>query len=198
MIPTPAQVMPLFSTVAPAVYDAIDHGSGYADSLLPYSADPWYWSHSARYAIRNHLGAALAGEDDWTLAIGVPNSGVHLLLNLMHPVRLVRSINRDVPHPGRNRARQLAWSNEVLGLSHGNEQLPLMHLLIDWHLQDGQPMVHVSYPRGPWQYGAPTKVFWREPLLRGGSSVLDLSFVGDDGGDPLLTSVTIDASESGS
>jgi hypothetical protein len=198
MVPTSAQVMPMFDPIAKPIYEAIYSGVGYADDLLNYTDDPWYWSHSARFTIRNILSTELAIIDRWSLATRVPNSGVHLIADNIHPVRVVRSLAGDVPQPGRNRARQLAWCNpdNTLDLTVGQENpLPLVNLLIDWHLRDDEPIVHVSLPIGPWRYGKPTRVHWREPLQRGGAaSIGDLVFEGGDDDSGLLT-VTIDPTE---
>lgn len=47
MTPAAAEVLPLFDPVAGSLYDAIEWGQSYADDLLTYREDPWYWSHSA-------------------------------------------------------------------------------------------------------------------------------------------------------
>jgi hypothetical protein len=110
------------------------------------------------------------------------------------PVRFVRTLNGEAPPPGRNRSRRQAWTNHPqLDLDVGVEQLPLVNLLMDWAVRDDEPIIFVSLPRGPWKYGTPMRVAWREPLPRGKGGIAGLSFRGDDGGDPLT--LTVDPSE---
>lgn len=183
------QVLPLFDGIASVVYEAIEHGAEYADDLLDYSDDPWYWSHSARFAIRNQLRPALAEAERWAMQPRVPNSGVHLLIDNVHTVRLVKSLDQNVPHPGRNLQRRIAWSNGELELTHGSDALPIMSLIMDWHMSSGEPALYVSLPKGPWNYGKATDVHWRHQLARSGASIDTLRFQGDDGGDPLIIDI---------
>lgn len=193
---TPDVILPLFEPIADLAYDATDHGIEYADGLLAYTNNPWYWSHSARYAILGYLTNRLVEIERWGLRANVPNCGIHLSLDNAHSVRFVRSLGGQTPPPGQNRRRKAAWTNHPsLPLDVGPERLPLVNLLMDWQVVNDEPVIHVSLPRGPWAYGAPMKVNWREPLPRpavGGIS--SLSFKGDDGGDPLNV-VVIEPSE---
>ena len=189
-------MLPLVEPIADLLYAAVDHGCEAANDLLPYHRDPWYWSHTARFHIKDFLHPRIAEVPSWELRPNVPNCGIHFSLAGLHPVRLVRSLSQDAPPPGRNRSRRDAWTNAPqLDLTLGEPEIPLVSLLLDWHLDgNGEPVIHVSIPRGPWAYGSPVRLHWREVLQRpSAASVLSLRFAGDDGGDPLL--LLVDQSE---
>lgn len=177
MIPTPAEVLPLVASLAAPTYKAVQAGIDFADGLMPDDqdvADPWYWSHSARYAARNQLrhGGAIEG---WKLRPDVPNSGIHFSVDNGHRLRLVRSLHNDVPHPGSNKRRREAWTGAVeLPLRVSGSGLPFLNLLFDWAVDiNREPVIHVTLPQGPWTYGQPSRVHWR--VLLPSDGVLDLS-----------------------
>lgn len=120
----------------------------------------------------------------------MPNSGIHLRLYEIHDVRVVKSLGGTVPPPGRNRRRRGKWSNHPTLWSTDDEttsNLPALSLIIDWRIDEGEPVLHLSLPNGAWGYGSAVRVHWRTRLPRGGSSRwTDLRFDGDDGGDPLV------------
>lgn len=192
-----SQVLPLAAEASEALYEAVRYGVGYADSLQPDPdiVDSHFWSHSARFLARNHL-RNLQGET-WSLRERVSNSGIHLVLGQVHVVRVVKSLSRTIPHPGRNRTRRAAWvgvpqSQQLqfaLPMAGGEGPLPPLSLIADWHLdEDREPRIFLSLPKGPWKYRQNPRVHWRVPLAAGGSpAISDLpDFNGGDPGDPTI------------
>ncbi len=176
MIPTPEQVLPLLAPLASAVPAALRQGMEAADALQPEPAarDNYFWSHSARFYNKREL-ARNAG-NGWLLLDDVPNTGIHIVLQDVHRIRVLRSLNGTVPHPGRNLARRDAWAqppgqgefflsaDNELSLDNARSALPAMNLLIDWHQEQGEPVICVSLPRAPWSYQDNIRVYWRKPF----------------------------------
>lgn len=192
---SPEAVLPLAADAAESLYEALRTGVGYADTLQPEfaTADPYFWSHSARFSARQELRKA-SGES-WRMVAGVANSGIHLLVRETHAIRVVKSLDRTVPHPGANHARREAWVGvnvqQRLPLDPGAEDaiVPLS-LIADWHIDpDREPIVYLSLPVAPWKYRENPRCYWRVALPPGGSLPIGQlpGFPGGDDGD-----VTID------
>jgi hypothetical protein len=166
VIATPEDVLPLMERTIPHLTKALSLGIGYADDLQPdlSARDPYYWSHSARFMARRHLTsvAEVAASEAWGLVPGVPNSGIHLNIDSIHNLRVLRSLAGTVPHPGGNRARRAAWIQETLPLAAGG--LPALSLLADWQVSDDAPVIFLSLPKRPWSYGSPPELHWRVPI----------------------------------
>jgi hypothetical protein len=184
-----------------ALYEALRFGSSYADGLQPEVENQHFWSHSARFAAWKKLRQVEA--TNWKLRDGVPNCGIHLTLNGLHNLRVVRSLGNTVPHPGRNNARRAAWQgiNEQLSFNlkdDGGNPIPYLSLIADWSLdEDREPVIYLSLPIGPWHFGQNPRCHWRVPLRSEGSTALeDMSFPGSDDGDPMVA-IDIDPAEWG-
>lgn len=197
---SPATVLPIVAEAGEAIYEALRHGAGYADTLQPdlEGADPWFWSHSARFAARGHLSRHPGSS--WSLVPRVPNSGIHLLVG-DHRIRVVRSLARGIPHPGGNRARNSAWVGVPyqlqLGLTDGAGAQVSLSLIADWYLDaEREPLVHLSLPVGPWKYQENPRTHWRLILPAGGSVGIEQlpGFAGGDDGE-LIEEIPIDPSE---
>lgn len=176
VIPTPEQALPVLEPLASALPSAIRDGVEQADAVQPdaLTRDNYFWSHCARFYNKRSLNRMHGS--DWHLIEDVPNTGIHIVLNGVHRIRVLRSLGGLVPHPGSNGARRAAWSqppaqgrlfhsaeNELL-VDPPEDKLPAMNLLIDWHLKDGEPVISVSLPRAPWEYEQAIRVHWRRPL----------------------------------
>lgn len=192
MVPTPEQVVPLLLPALADLREALQAGIDHADDLQPEQAsrDPWYWSHSARWKACGTLRSATS--DGWTLLPEVPNCGIHLRLDDLHVVRVLRSLGGTTPHPGSNRRRAQAWTGvqvlqgQFLLASAGS--LPPLSLVVDWQEVDGEPELHVGLPAGPWRYGSVPRLYWRVPLPQAGIDLDTLVFdPGPDTGEPLVT-----------
>src|SRR5690242_19521007 len=112
MIPTPEQVIEIFLPAVADIRTALRKGIAYADTVQPDAAerDPWFWSHSARWTARNHL--AQCEDREWDMPCGIPNCGIHVRAGGLHVARVVRSLSGSTPHPGPNRHRRKAWTNQ--------------------------------------------------------------------------------------
>ena len=176
MIPTPDQVLPLLAPLAGAVPSAIRDGMDAADLLQPdpLVRDNHFWSHSARFYHRRSLATAQA--ESWQLIEGVPNTGIHIILENVHRIRVLKSLNGLVPHPGSNPTRRADWAQPAaqgefflsadnrLLVEEPDGVLPAMNLLIDWHQKRGEPAIFVSLPKAPWDYKDSIRVHWRRPF----------------------------------
>jgi hypothetical protein len=199
--PSPETVVPLVAAAAEALYDSLRHGIGYADNQQPdlKAADPWYWSHSARFAALGHL--VTIKRVSWDVVPKVPNTGIHIEIGGLHRIRVLRSLNRQAPHPGGNRARERAWVGVPyqLPLALGSlEDVPLS-LIADWHMdEDREPLVYLSLPIGPWKHRENPRYHWRFLLPQGVSVGIEElpSFAGGDDGDP-TREIHVDPSEWG-
>ncbi len=192
---SPNTVLPLLGSATQAIYEALVIGIGFADHLQPDPNDinRHFWAHSARYGAWRHLGQVES--NSWRLVPDVPNFGVHLVFAELHTLRLVRSLSNTVPPPGRNIARRVAWTGyseqlafEMASAEDGQSTFPPLSLIADWRLDaQGEPSIFVSLPEGPWQYGQNPRCHWRVPLPSNSSTSLDdLYFEGEDGGDPTI------------
>lgn len=161
-VPTPQDVLPVMECAVPHLTKALRLGIGHADDLQPDpdERDPWYWSHSARWRACKHL-LAVERPQGWGIT-KAPNSGIHLQLEDIHAVRVLRSLNDTVPHPGPNHARRMVWMQGALPPNDGS--LPPLSLLIDWRVKDDEPYIYASLPRKPWSYRAKPLVYWRVPV----------------------------------
>jgi hypothetical protein len=191
---TPKLVFPMLEEVSSVLYRALDAGIEYADSQQPDDEDfnSHYWSHSARFTAHNYL--AHCDGKTWKLVDGIPNFGVHITLNGVHKLRVVKSINNGAPSPGRNKTRQIDWVGYSEQLQFelpfdGNAPLPPLSLLVDWNAdQNREPIVHVSLPNGSWKFGERARVHWRELLTSEANiSINDLAFTLTDDGDPTIS-----------
>lgn len=185
MIPTPDDVVPLLEPCVPLLHDALCTGIEFAHEAQAdeLDRDPYFWAHCARYKARRHLNAM--DRDGWSLAPNVPNSGIHLRIEGIHIARVLRSLGGSAPHPGPNRARQLAWRfDNRMWL--GNPPLPPLNLIIDWTHSADEPILHVGLPVAPWPYGQKPLLHWRV-LLHGGDSLGGWRFEpeGDPGDAPV-------------
>jgi len=64
--------------------------------------------------------------------------------------------------------------------------LPPLSLIIDWHDQNGEPVIHVGLPVGPWGHQKKEQLHWRVALPDAGEDFSSLSFVGSDEGGSIL------------
>ncbi len=183
------------SEVSEALLAAID----YANELQPEhdNRDPYFWSHSARYAARKALAKASDRNADWRLVAGVPNSGIHLCLNDLHVVRVLRSVWNTTPSPGRNKARRDAWQQHrqlQFSFKDGNREFPPTDLILDWTTDDLDNLVmHLGMPQGVWEHGSNPILAWRVPLPSA-DSLEELSFEGGEDTD-VPVSLRIDEAE---
>jgi len=194
--PSPEEILPRMAETSEALYEALRLGCGYADTLQPdpTDLDPWFWSHSARFEARRRLKATSGGS--WAMVPKVPNCGIHLSIDGLHTVRVVKSLKGDVPHPGGNANRRRAWTGfavatvtEQLQFALGTDdcQSPPLSLIADWHVDDDrEPVVHLSLPMGSWKYLQNPRYYWRVLLSPGGSlGIAEMPpFSGQDDGDP--------------
>jgi len=165
-MPTPHDVLPLAECTIPHLAKGLRLGIGFADELQPRTddRDSWFWSHSARWRTRGHL-LSVPKREGWGINPKAPNSGIHLRLQDIHTVRVLRSLSETVPHPGRNRARCDAWMQGTMPPNDGT--LPALSLLIDWRVRDDEPdepLIYLSLPKRPWRYGAKPELHWRVPI----------------------------------
>jgi hypothetical protein len=194
----PESVLPMLAESAEALYDALRMGTSFADGLQPDKdhLDLHFWSHSARFQARNYL--AQGGGLSWTLVSRVPNSGIRMLIDGIHSLRVVKSLDGEIPPPGANKARNDAWvgvgvrNQLALPLGRPGQDLTQqpLSLIADWFLDEQrEPIVHVSLPKRPWPFGCDPQCFWRVLLSPGNSLALeDLpGFSGEEGGDPTIT-----------
>lgn len=166
----------MFGSCLSEVREALHFGIDYANEAQPdpVTRDPWFWSHSARYATRNRLQTMAAGADGWSLVASVPNSGIHLRIGELHVVRVLRSVSGTTPSPGRNRTRRQAWQQCRLRFPAGNEMgdhrvdsihdLPPLNLVLDWMTNDDALVMHLGLPRDVWGHGSEPVLHWRVPL----------------------------------
>ena len=167
---------------------ALRDGIEKADELQPdsRSRDNYFWSHCARYYSRASL--AMEKDPSWTLIGDVANTGIHIILNSVHRIRVLRSLNDQPPPAGGSRARREAWAqpsaqsaffhtatNELL-VDPPPDTLPAMNLLLDWREESAEPIVYVSLPIGPWGFNERVRVHWREPLMDLEDDLGDLAF----------------------
>ena len=203
MIPTPADVLPVVTSASGDLRDALRKGVAYADELQPNrnDRDPWFWSHSARHMARKQLFSAnpQSGVEGYEMRGGVPNGGIHLRFHDMHVARVVRSLGGTTPAPGSNPARRRAWNGVEIPIQGqlalaDNVTLPPLSLIIDWQDVDGEPLIHISLPRGEWAYRKSPRLYWRVPLPDDGVDLNALRFDGsDDGFGEALLDFEIDA-----
>lgn len=175
--PRPEAVVPLLEAVATPFWTCLGDAIEYANELQPDpdAADPYFWSHSARFHLRNALRDAQADPGVWSLRPEVSNCGVHLLLGGMHVVRVLRSMAGTTPHAGHNPKRRSAWVQAQLPLASGGE-LPPLSLILDWHLDGDEPVVHVGLPYANWNFQGEPKIHWRVPMPGEGEDFSALSF----------------------
>lgn len=191
-------VLPLIESTVPHLTKSLRLGIAYADEQQPDPSDrdPWFWSHSARFRARRHL-LGVEQSDGWTLKRKVPNSGIHLRVQGVHAVRVLRSLDSTVPHPGRNRRRRKAWNQGVQGtLMEHDDGLPPLSLLMDWQVHDEEPVIHVSLPKRPWSYRENPDLHWRVPVT--GDSDQDLSKLHFDPGlipGDVMVTIKVDPAE---
>jgi hypothetical protein len=171
--------VPLLSNLGPAVWASVRAGVEGADNLQPSTPqrDNHFWAHCARFYNKRALIEESDKHAEWVLIPDVPNTGIHVVLNNVHRIRVLRSLNGNTPPPGRNRARREAWAqpstqgefyltadNHLLTENDG-QSLPAFNLILDWHLdKTGEPAISVSLPRGPWQFKKEVRVHWRVRL----------------------------------
>lgn len=190
MFPTSREVLPLLSDVGPSVWKAVRAGVESANSIQPDPAtrDNHFWSHCARFYNKQALSVSTQHAERWTLKPDIPNTGIHLIVDHVHNVRILKSLNRMTPPPGGNRARRAAWSQmpgqTSLFLTADNrllldedDALPAMSLIIDWYLdKDMEPRVFVGLPLAPWAYAQDVRLHWRVALPGSEEEFAGLSF----------------------
>jgi hypothetical protein len=194
-VPGPADVLPVVECAIPPLFKALRLGIGYADEQQPDldDRDPWFWSHSARWRARGHLRSVVA--QGWRMNPDVPNSGIHLCIDKIHDLRILRSLGDTAPHPGRNRARREAWIQDTLPPQDGS--LRPLSLLADWRVHDDEPLIYVSLPKRPWAYGSDPELYWRVPVT--GDASQDLANLRFDPGllpGDVIVTVKVDPAES--
>ena len=167
------------------VVEALHAGIDRANDIQPErrNRDPWFWSHSARFAALKALEERSKGAYGWELVEDVPNSGIHIGLSGLHVVRVLRSVWKTTPSPGRNNARRDAWKQHRqlrFSFEEGNSGYQPADLILDWTTDDSdQLMMHLGMPLGAWEHGSDPKLAWRIPLASA-DSLHDLSFEGWD------------------
>lgn len=176
MIITPERIVPLVDPCLPDTREALLRGIDFANDIQPDPSDrdPWYWSHSARFATRRALEKRADRADGWELVAGVPNGGIHIRLGGLLVVRVLRSVAGTVPAPGGNKSRQMAWQqarlqfpvDRGLGNHHGViGGLPPLDLILDWTNGVNDALImHLGMPRGVWELGEDPILAWRVPL----------------------------------
>lgn len=179
MIPTPSRAATLLNSVGPAIWTSVQAGVEAANNIqpTPEGRDNHFWSHCARYHNKKRLLVeSQKHRGEWQLIPDVPNTGIRIVIDDVHQVRVLRSLHGDVPHPGRNRARRESWSQPSTQrelfvtadnrlVDEDDESLRALNMLIDWHLdRHGEPVINVSLPMGPWEFEHLVRVYWRVPL----------------------------------
>jgi hypothetical protein len=196
MIPTPRDVLPLIECTVSHLGKGLRLGIGFADGLQSDldDRDPWFWSHSARWRTRGYLLSAK--KDGWGINPSVPNSGIHLWVQGLHTVRVLRSLGGTVPHPGRNHARREAWIQDAIPPNDGG--LPPLSLLADWQVHNDEPVVYFSLPKRPWKYGESPELYWRVPVT--GDTDQDIENLRFDPGllpGDVMVTIKVDPAEEG-
>ena len=184
---TPTEAVPQLAECLPPLVDALHHGIDFANELQPIrrTRDPWFWSNSARFAARRTLANSPAdGTANWELVADVPNSGIHIRINHLHVVRVLRSAGGTTPAPGRSRNRRKAWQQSrqlQLALGVGtNAEFPPTALILDWAIDDSDGLLmHLGMPLGPWDHGQHPILAWRV-ALPAADSLGALTFAGAD------------------
>lgn len=196
VIPTPDDAVPLLEPCLADIREALQFGIDYANDLQPDPADrdPWFASHAARFRARRELETA--DGDGWAIVPGVPNSGIHLLIDGLHVVRVLRSSGGTTPAPGHSRQRRDAWSQHYqmqLALD-DNGDLPPLNLILDWSTEhDDLLVLHLGMPRGVWKYGNDPVLSWRVELP-GDDNLDSLFFPGTEDG-PVDVTLRVDDTE---
>lgn len=173
------------------LYSCLTQGIEYANDQQPDRdrRDPWFWADCCRYRTRETM-RALSGER-WTLKPSVPNYGVHVRVEELHMVRVVRSLDGYAPHAGRNPKRRKAWKQEVQGQLALDDRraLPPLSVIIDWHeSEDERPVLHAGIPLSAGKMGTAPTMMWRVPLDDPGDEIGYLRFdPGPDDDTPLVT-----------
>lgn len=196
MIPTPLEVLPIIEPAVPALAAALTIGAEYADVLQPdpLRRDSHYWSHSARFRARNHL-VSIPDKIGWTVNAKAPNSGIHICVDAIHTVRVLKTLNDSTPHAGRNQTRQLAWAQSplLLGTTASGEPFSL---LADWHVGAEGPVINIGFPKAPGNYVGGADLYWRVEVTGDPDADLaNLSFDPDKPIDGLSVRLKIDPSE---
>ena len=164
----------------PLVRSGLREGIDYATSLQPdlEERDQYYWSHSARYKARQVLLGNSGA--NWRVVGGVPNSGIHLSIDGLTTVRVLRSVGRTTPPPGTNRQRRLAWSQRSLPIDQPDT------LILDWFTDAEDSLVmNLGLPKGFWHYRSSPQLAWRVQLPSR-DDLTDLTFVPDQEADELV------------
>ena len=180
---SPDEVVPRLASCVPTVSEALRCGIDAANEGQPDASDrdPWYWSHTVRFTARRGLEKTSDPSDDWQLISGIPNSGIHLRVDGLHVVRVLRSASGTTPAPGHSRRRQEAWQQfQQLQFPFGGEGLPPANLVLDWTTDHADEVVmHLGMPMGVWEHGKHPILAWRV-LLASDDNLEELSFVGTD------------------
>lgn len=180
---TADNAVPLLADCLPHIRGALHAGIDYADDLQPDpgSRDPWFWSHSARYRAKTALERTAPADGGWALVADVPNSGIHVRVEQMHIVRVLRSAGGTTPAPGQNLQRRRAWSQQLsFPFASAEGELPPLNLILDWSTDvDGSLVMHAGMPVGVWPYGKDPMLAWRVPLPAD-DDIGGLAFVGSD------------------
>jgi hypothetical protein len=163
LVASPTDALPLFEPAVCHLTKALRLGIGFADDLQPdpENRDQWFWSHSARWKARNHL-VSIASPQGWGITPDVPNSAIHMRLLDIHTVRVLRALGETAPHPGQNRARRRDWFQPTIRPN--DDSVPPLSLLVDWQVRNDEPIINLSLPKRPWQYGDPPELYWRVPV----------------------------------
>ena len=182
---TPRQAVQQLEVCLSEIREALHTGIDYANDLQPElgDRDPWYWSHGVRFAARRRLEQAQVSPGEWEIIDGVPNSGIHVRLQGIHVVRVLRSVAGTTPAPGRNRVRQEAWQQcrqLQLPLDYPHSGLPPIDLILDWTTNEADDLeMHLGLPQGIWGHGNSPILAWRVPLPSG-DTLDNLAFDGAD------------------
>ena len=115
----------------------------------------------------------------------LPNTGIEILC-LPVRVKVLKSRNRSVPHPGRNISRRKYWSQKQSGASlplivSGVVTPPSPNLICHWRHEGGKISLALAQTYQPWEIGEPAKVAWNLEL--GDDLECLATFDADDGGD---------------
>jgi hypothetical protein len=191
MIPTLRDVAPVIECVIPSLYAALRAGLAYAEDQQPEpdDRDSYFWTTCARFEARNQLG--LADGDGWALVPDVKSLGIHLRIGNLHAIRVLRSLQGGTPPPGRNKRRRSAYIQGQFPLADPEGDLPALSLIADWQDLDGEPIIHLGLPAGPWEFGRTARMYWRVPLPGDGLDLNSLVFdpLPDDGTAPVTLRV---------
>ena len=193
-------MLPLINASLPEIRKALLDGIDFASDIQPEtdSRDRWYWAHSARYRARRTLETSSRDADSWELVSGVPNSGIHILVDGLHKVRVLRSAEGTTPAPGHTRRRRQAWQQIRLQFPIDGEAgaLPPLDLVLDWTTDHTDTLtMHLGMPRGVWNYGNDPILEWRVSLPSA-DDIDELAFEGAD--DDFMPAVLrIDDTEAG-